>query len=191
MIAFNPNPFPPQPFRHRTGCITWLAGFRYAELNEELNLNGLAGQNVVASNSRFMVGNDLFGFQLGGDAALWEHGSFRLNALGKAGVYHNDASGSSRLNLGALPTTLGSGRDTARETAFLAELGVNGTMQLTRHVALRAGYRVLYVDGVATAGGLVQNTGNLTAGANQTPIALAADHSLLYHGANVGLEFTW
>lgn len=170
-------------------CLSWLVGFRYIELNEHLRLNGLPGDATLPSEARFNASNDLFGLQVGADAVLLDRGCWTLNGFVKAGLYYNRASAASSLTVD--DELLGSGRGRADELAFFGELGVDGRYYLSRNVALRAGYRVMFVDGVATGSGALSDTGVLTSGAGQVPVNLQASDSILYHGFSGGLVVTW
>lgn len=170
--------------------ITWLAGFRWVEWNEQLNItdnfdDGAAvGQDVIDVATQ----NDLYGFQLGMDAMLLNlYNAVRFNGIAKAGVYGNwDAlatvtAGGDRI----VPTETITA--TATPVAFFGELGVNGTVRLSEHWAWRAGYNFFWLSGVATAPPQL-DTFNTT-GAQPSTIDVAG--SVFLHGVNTGVEFVW
>jgi hypothetical protein len=108
-------------WRRRTcGPITWLAGFRWVEWNQEMDLLDLysGGQEQF----RTVTGNDLYGGQVGMDLCLWnnKNGPIRMNGIGKAGVFYNQA----------------------RQTTF--------AVRLTEWLSWRAGYSVFWLGCVAT-----------------------------------------
>lgn len=176
--------------RWNSRSITWLAGFRWVEWNEQLNITDnfddgfQAGQDVIDVATQ----NDLYGFQLGMDAMLLNlYNTVRFNGIAKAGVYGN---------LDALATvTAGGDRIVPTETvslsatpvAFFGELGVNGTVRLSEYWAWRAGYNFFWLSGVATAPPQL-NTVNTT-GAEPSTIDVAG--SVFLHGVNTGIEFVW
>jgi hypothetical protein len=104
-----------------------------------------------------------------------------VDVTGKAGIFGNQAAQNSSYSTGlvTLPAT-----GDASLAAFIGELGINGTCQLTGSLALRAGYRLLWVTDVALA-------------SDQLPVSDFANSSgfngtgdVFYHGAFVGLELT-
>ena len=130
--------------------------------------------------------NHMYGFQIGEDALLLERtGRLRINGFAKIGIFHNAADQNSNLvdpaNFGEL-SVVASGS----HTAFLCELGLIGSYQVTQHVALRGGYQVMWIEGVALAPGQIP-VANLVAGTAD----IATSSGLFYHGATVGMEFTW
>lgn len=174
--------------------VTVLGGFRWVELSEQLDYQVNTVTNIpgfppfippfsIPANfaQRAHTQNHLYGFQLGTDVLLWDRGGpLTVNTELKAGIYSNLAK-----NSGALESPVGDivGDGRTYHTAFLGELGINARYQLTRSLALRAGYQLLWVEGVA----LVND--------NQFD-ALAAGEvntsgSPFYHGALVGAELSW
>jgi hypothetical protein len=159
----------------------FIIGYRHVQLDENLWLYA-SDQTPppilfdVRSNAR----NRLDGFQvgLGGECPLL-HGRLRLEGSGKAGIYANCMYGST-----AVQGNLGENVFEERLTrvAFVGEAEAAAVFQVTRHVALRAGYQVTWLEGVALAAPQVDQLENG-----------ALDHAggVLYHGANASLQFTW
>jgi hypothetical protein len=158
--------------------VTWLAGFRWLEVNENLNATfGAQSHNVATSNQ-------LFGGQLGLDVLLWDSGAnLELNAVGKAGVFGNVASQTTTtVGLGGItPISVNGG-----EAAFVGELGLNGRYRWSDRVSIIGGYNVMWISGVALAPNQLATT-NYTTGA----ATVDAGGTLFYHGANAGLEYCW
>jgi hypothetical protein len=71
-----------------------------------------------------------------------------VDAFGKAGIFGNTAAQNSEFSTGIV-TLPANGRGI--NTAFIGELGTTGRLQLTDHIVLRGGYRLLWLDGVALA----------------------------------------
>lgn len=160
-------------------CLTLLAGFRYAELDEDFTATLIGSEVPFSYDAR--TRNRLYGFQLGGKASLWDRGGpLTIEGVGKAGVYANRAAQDSAHPLGVV-TLPASGNTTA--TAFLGEVGATGSYRFTEHFSLRGGYRLLWIDGVALAtdqvavSNFIFNSG------------LKASGDAFYHGAFVGFEY--
>ena len=174
--------------------MTVLGGFRWVELNEQVayeidTVTTFPGFPPFVPpfaipadfDQHAKTHNHLYGFQLGTDVLLWDRGGpLTINTELKAGIYSNLAK-----NTGDLESPLGDlvGDGRTHHTAFLGELGINAKYQLTRNLALPAGYQLLWVEGVA----LVND--------NQIAALAAGDvdtsGSPFYHGAMVGSELRW
>ena len=166
--------------------VTLLAGFRYVDLNEELSINMLDG-NAFTTDFQWRTQNDLYGFQLGAEGTLWDNCcGLRLEGVGKAGIYYNDsdAAYSHRNNFNS-PTA--DAADSSSEVAFLGELGLYASYQVRCNLALRAGYQVMWIEGVALASEQVSTT---LGPAFSPPGTINLNTGgVLYHGGFVGLEY--
>jgi hypothetical protein len=161
--------------------LSLLAGFRYTELDEHATANLVNA--AVPFDYDCTTQNRLLGFQLGGQAILWNQcGPFTLDASGKAGIFNNAAAQHSTYSTG-LVTLPATGRDD--RTAFIGEVGVTGTCQLTDHLAMRGGYRLLWIDGVALA------SDQLSVSDFANNAGLHGSGDAFYHGAFAGLEYVW
>lgn len=168
-------------FRHLfSDWLEVLAGFRYVELNER-GSGSLVNADVPFSYLA-ATRNRLYGAQLGAQALLWNGDLFRLDIDSKAGIFGNDAIHSAlvKTNVAALPA--GGGKS---QTSFVGEIGVNGATHITENLALRGGYRLLWIDGVALASDQLAATNFFTG----TGITGSGD--VFYHGAFAGLELTY
>ena len=165
--------------------ITWLAGFRWIELNDHLTYTvGYPGPTVIDLN--YNMHNHLYGAQTGADVALWNRGGpLTVNGIVKAGIYGNSAD-SDIYSFNQDGDVITDGDAGSSHAAFVGDLSFVATYQVTRHFALRGGYQLLWLDGVA----LASNTALL--GDQQTSNdVIDTDGSLFYNGALVGGEFTW
>ncbi len=174
--------------RQTSGDITWLIGFRWAEIDESLQANEVGGPSINDFDTR----NDLFGGQIGAEAALMSRGRFSLDTFGKLGWYANRAEGVSRVQVGN--TVFGTARDRRTESALLAEAGLEGVFRLNDFLALRAGYQVLIAHGLAVAAEQVKKSGDLLGGGGAgSTVGLNLDTSshLFAHGGTVGVELNW
>lgn len=178
--------------RHCGSPVTWLAGFRWVEWNDELTINDNFAETVEpfavgTDNVRSLATNDLYGGQLGLDALLLTFADvMRINAVAKAGVYGNfDAQntvsvGGDRIG----PDTITRSRD---QVSFFGEIGVNGAVRISQHVFWRAGYNFFWLAGVATA---PQQLGAVDlAGTSQGRVD--AGGSVFLQGVNTGIEVLW
>ncbi len=152
--------------------VTMLAGFRWAELREDF-VGGRVLDSEFLPTGDVKTNNDLYGFQVGADARLWECGCFSVNGLGKAGIYGNHAAQTSAFAEDVF-------RASTNHTAFIGELGLQARYQVTRRLALRAGYELLWLDGVAIAPAQLDNI-----------IGIDSNATVFYHGATAGLEFSF
>jgi hypothetical protein len=172
-------------YYHRIGCsfLELLAGFRYFNLSENFNIQTV-DSDAQRSDYNVRTNNNLYGGQIGG---RWrcQIGVLGLDFVGKAGVFGNDAS--QRTFVGDFNNSF-TFRDshTGRcQAAFIGELGLNATVRLTQHIFVRAGYNILWLEGIARAADQLDFTDTPTSGT-----ALHAG-SALVHGANVGMEVRW
>lgn len=160
--------------------VTWLVGFRTLQIDELLatNINAGLGNYSVATQNR------LYGGQVGLDALLFDGPCWRVNAVGKAGIYGNSSDQVTRTAGigGALPFI----NYTGNQTSFVGEFGVNAGYRMTDNLTLIGGYNLLWVNGVALAPDQLAAT-NIATGVG----TLANNGNVLYHGVNVGLEYGW
>lgn len=172
----------------RPPTVEWFAGFRYLNLTDRLNI---AAQRVVdggveQGSYNVRTTNNLYGVQLGARVRRsprpwgWE-------ATGKAGIFGNDARQTQTVtdfpNFPIRPTVSRSGSG----AAFVGEFNLSGLYRLNDVWSLRAGYSVLWVEGVALA------TDQLDFNFATAPSGDQLDRSggLFFHGANLGLEAGW
>lgn len=168
--------------RELTPDLTLLAGFRYLDLSEM----GLAiADDVLAAATNHVqcavdASNRLAGFQMGADARLWFCGPWQVDGLLKAGVYQNHAANRVRV----IQTGPSFASDaTFDRAAFVGELALSGAYRINRFCTVRAGYQLLWLDGVALASDQVAASNPLVGAAsvngNGTPV---------YFGGFAGIE---
>ena len=142
--------------------INVLAGFRWVELHEEAELN-LDRFPILASD----VDNHMYGFQLGGEALIWDRGGpLQVTSGVKAGIYYN------RADVDVFGWT-----DKNDHTAFLGEWDMTAKVALTECLALRASYELLWIAGTSTA-----------AAPHGPNVDTSGNH--FYHGGIIGVELT-
>jgi len=169
--------------------ITGLAGFRFVEFNEHLGLF-MDQHEVFSPHVHVMSFNDLYGFQLGTEIKVWDRGGpFRLGALGKAGIYGNSARNRALLYDDPAEDP---GVDSASKShlAFVGEIGLVGTYQISRRLAVRIGYQVMWLDGVALAS---QQEELLDPFEPTSPPGASVDtgETAFYHGVVGGFDLRW
>ncbi len=188
----------------RNDWLTILGGFRWVELQENLNYERnfdpltipipifpditLPGFDLERDGR---TQNFMYGGQIGADFLVWDRGGpFTLNTEMKAGIYSNLAKSNSRLETRVLGDILTEERN--RHTGFLGELGITARYQLTDNLAVRGGYQMVWIEGIALADNqpldnpLLVDYGDYGAFGD-----LDARGGLFYHGATVGGEFRW
>jgi hypothetical protein len=165
--------------------VAALAGFRWAQVRERF-----AGGRIVDSIFQPPIGdvnttNNLYGFQIGADAKLLEKGCFSIDALVKGGIYNNHAEHNAAYDIqdDVAPGTIYRGFASTNHTAFIGEIGLQASYQITCNFRLRAGYMLLWIDGVALAPdqlGLFDRETLTT--------WIDANDTAFYHGATAGFE---
>jgi hypothetical protein len=182
--------------------VTLMAGFRWVELCESYESHGTKFDATPFTHS-IRAFNHMYGLQLGGDFSFFQRNGgysqfgqtmlvanqasrFRMNGVLKAGIFYNAASQQTAFSN---PGSLGdfAAQAEGSHPTFLGEAGLVATYQFGPHVAVRGGYQLMYVDGVALASRQISSTDLLTT----QFAAIETSGSVLYHGANIGLELTW
>lgn len=160
-----------------------LGGFRYFNLDEGFNLNS---EDLLDGTSDYHIStdNNLYGAQIGASLKHeWSH--VELEFIGKVGLFGAESRQRTFLADNDNTTIL---RDTSvrgGQEAFVGELGFNGTLHLTQSLYCRAGYNLIWVDGVARATDQLDFT---TSALSSTTLSSG---SAFLHGVNVGLEARW
>lgn len=173
-------------YRHwLTPELSVLAGFRYLNWHENLNtaFDTVSPFAPGSVNQVYHTSNNLFGFQTGGDWKQRFGDKFGIEIGTKLGVYgtRTDMDGTASIpGLGAFPTNASSSR-----TSFVGELGLIGTYHFTPYCNVRAGYQVMWIEGIALAPDQA-NAANFF-GAS----AISNRGNVFLHGAVAGLELQW
>jgi hypothetical protein len=71
------------------------------------------------------------------------------------------------------------------QLAGVGEVGVSGSKRIWKNLALRGAYQVFVLDGVATA------PGQFPASSFVSQSGLGNDDTVIFHGATIGLEWTY
>jgi len=173
--------------------VTVLAGFRWVNLSEDLE--GILLPPTAHGTGSFwdaQTKNNLYGFQIGMDAKLLEHNRFTIDSVLKAGIFddHVDEATSvrmERIQFGESAST--------NCLAFVGELGVQCKCQVTPRLSLKAGYEVIWLQGVALAPGQISKTychyTDLPQDIYVQALGINCSSGVFYHGATAGLEYSF
>lgn len=175
------------PAYHR-GTWDWLAGFRWAGLDESAALTLTGGATPVPSAYSLRSTTNLFGMQLGGRGRLeWER--WAVESWAKAALAGTMMSQSQDpiFNAATPDPPIRTARS-ANETGvgFIGDINATLVYKLADGWALRAGYNLIWLSGVALApnqfdfGDLPTSGTGLNGGAG-----------VFLHGGSLGVEARW
>jgi hypothetical protein len=172
----------------RCQSVTWFAGLRYLNLRERLNIvaqrDEVGGVEEGAYNIR--TSNNLYGAQLGARIRRTQ-GRFGWEATGKGGIFASDVQQEQSVTdfppVPPLRPTVSSSRD---GVAFIGELNLTGLYRLTDIWNLRAGYSLLWIEGVALAPDQLDFDFAAAEGGSELDTS-----GMFLHGVNFGLEGRW
>jgi hypothetical protein len=158
-----------------------MIGIRWIQHAEDFQLfeTSAPGNGGVAEMT-----NDLVGAQLGFQTVVWQRADwFRVQAIGKAGVYHNQLDLNAELLNGGVPLATLSQNFTT--TSFSAEIVLSAVWQLTPHLSFHVGYTGLWM----TDTGLVVNQSrqfDILTGTGELELG-----TLSYQGGHLGCTIAW
>lgn len=163
----------------------WLIGFRNLNLNERFTLTSIdraEGTTTYVARTH----NHLYGGQLGGRIRQC-YGSWSWESTAKAGLYGNVSS----MNQDPIVDFPGVVVRTARsanddDAAFVGDLNFTAIRQINEVWGLRAGYNLLWIEGIALAPDQLDFTNNPNSGT-----ALFNHSGVFMHGVSIGLEARW
>lgn len=165
---------------------TWLAGARYVRMTEDFNFNSIGltmnGAGVAAPASLLLSSeNDMVGFQFGGDGWVGLRQGLRIGGEAKAGVYNNSFKFRSAATLPESDDfdVLTKGD----QVAFVAEGGGQVVADILPSISVRGGYKVLFLNSIATAGASFPSTLDGS--------VVGTQGHALYHGFHGGIEYIW
>lgn len=169
----------------RCKSVEWLYGFRYLNLNENFSITATDFEEGT-STYRVRTNNNLFGAQIG-SRLRYCFGRWSVEGTGKAGIFGNAAEQNSPAIIDFPAFELRPARSASRgEVAFVGDLNLTGIYQLNSTWGVRAGYNLLFIEGVALAPDQLDFTNTPTSGT-----ALDTRGGVFLHGVNVGLEARW
>jgi hypothetical protein len=186
--------------------VTMLAGFRWLQLNDNLqgtltpadltaptwkqNCNctlfqitpgGPAGNYPPFWNTG--TTNNLYGVQIGMDVKMLELGRFSLDGLIKIGIFDNNAEQSTGVSMRKVVYP---SQAMTNHAAFISEADLQLKYQGNKGLALKVGYKALWLDGVALAPGQIQETS--TTPSSVRALGVNRGSRVLFQGATAGLE---
>jgi hypothetical protein len=170
--------------------VTVLAGFRWLQLNDNL-LGTLTPVKIIPPFWNTSTANNLYGAQIGVEGKILQLGRFSLDGLIKAGLFDNDALQSTGVSL---QKEVYPSKASANDAAFVTEAGVQLKYQMTQGLTLKAGYELLWLDGVALAPGQIQET---IATEHRPPLStvqalgINRGSNVLFQGVTAGFEYSF
>jgi hypothetical protein len=172
--------------RNLTPRFTVLAGLRYLSFRDAMVLSGAEPGDPVEKFLTFGTTNHLYGLQVGADGILWTNGArLRVESALKAGVYANGVGTTlSGTEDDGTPFRFPFGED---HTAFVGDLNFVGVYQMSERWAVRAGYQLLWLTGVATGSTALHGIDFSVDG----PPKVITSATVFFHGALVGVERSW
>jgi hypothetical protein len=166
-------------------CIvhsSMLVGARYFRLREDLVY--ATTTSTDAMEYVLKTDNDLVGAQIGGDMYFCITPRLRVGGEIEAGVYGTGSRQRTNMTSTASPSLQEYVED--NDVAFIGEGGVSALYRINSHWSVKAGYQVLFIDGVATA---VDNFNTQSPFAARTAF-LDNNGDAFFHGATLGFEWT-
>lgn len=176
--------------------FSWMGGVRFFRFDEAFNYCAMSAIDSLSYDIN--VKNNLIGFQIGGRLDYWVNPCWRFYAGSKLGLYGNHVSHDQRIynsngdavvDVAASPF-LGQAYNvhSTRETvAFLGELDLGTSYQLSRNWSVYGGYRGIAATGVA----LTTNQIPTFFGDLNDARSIDSNGSLILHGAYAGVSFAW
>jgi hypothetical protein len=167
--------------------MSCMYGLRYIDLAEKYGFQSLGPLPLEElGDFNVDVNNRLIGPQCGLDVFYPIGASNRLTLIGKTklGLYANFAESDVRLvNAGVQQIN---NSDDKVAFAFQGELGIQANLQVTRHLAIRGGYELWYLYGLASADQpltvpLSRSTGR----------GLECEEDTWFHGVTLGGVLVW
>ncbi len=172
------------------GGLTFLSGTADGFEDETGNLSGIPDTLTLYRVAQ--TSNSLNGMQAILQQEVMYYRGIVVNGVLKAGLYHNSAQGSifegyTGVDPGPGGDTSSYGRtlsDSRSRAAYVGSVGLQSNIPLSNHWSLIGGYEATMIHGVAL--GPDQNLGN-----NGTTYRIDSSGTVLVHGANAGLQFTY
>ena len=117
---------------------------------------------------------------------MLELGRFSLDGLMKIGIFDNHAEQSTGVSL---EKVVYPSQATTNRAAFVGEAGLQLKYQVIKGVALKVGYKALWLDGVALTPGQIQETSSTPSSVRA--LGVNCGSGVLFHGAIAGLEYSF
>jgi hypothetical protein len=168
--------------------MEWFAGFRFIDVGNDLNIAAERAEFGGVENGTYTIHTDnrLFGGQIGARLRATVN-RFGLELTGKTGIYGNAAEQNQTVidypDFPLRPTTSAKGGN----VAFEGEVNLSAICRLTDVWSLKAGYSLIWIEGLALAPDQLDFNFAASPSGNQ----LTNTGGLFLHGANAGIEARW
>lgn len=178
---------PWQRLRHRHDS-EWLAGFRWAELDEIASLNVIVASTEPQTSYRVATTSQFFAPQVGwrgrGTWDRWLLEGWIKTALAGTLLQSNAAPITSSLAPGVAYRD--PRKNSTTSVGFIGDIAITGGYRFNETWALRTGYTMIWLTGVALAGNQFDFTDTADSGTR-----LFGAGTVFLQGATLGLEGRW
>ena len=170
--------------------VDWLAGFRYVGVEESSSivLDSCAGDPDCAAKVPYGVRtrNNMFGAQLGTRGRMtWRN--WATEGWAKAGLLGNAEEEIQSPLVTSSGAPLGRiGSASRGQVGFVGDINLSAIYRLTETWGIRAGYNLVWLEGLALAPNQYDFSLDEAAGGRINP-----GGGMFLHGANLGLEARW
>jgi hypothetical protein len=169
--------------------VDWLLGFRYVGVEEQAAiLMDCCVVDDTFTTVPYRVGtrNNMFGAQVG-RRARWDWNRWSIENWAKAGILGNAQEQYQPALIDYRSFEWRPARSTyGSSVAFIGDVNLSAIYRLTEVWGIRAGYNLIWIDGLALAPNQFDFTNTATSGT-----LLASGGGIFMHGANLGLEARW
>lgn len=170
--------------------VDWLVGFRYVGVEEQSSIAidcCADGGDAIPIGYGVATRNNLFGAQIG-NRSRWTWANWAFEGWAKAGVFGNAQEQIQQPLVDYLgePVRPGLSRS-GGVVSFVGDINTSIVYRLTDVWGIRAGYNLIWIDGLA----LAPNQYDFTNVPGTSGTNLVSGGGIFMHGANLGLEARW
>lgn len=181
-----------QPWRrcdgYSAGTWDWLAGFRWAGVEESAGIGFAGGTTPVPSSYALRSSTNLFGLQAGGRGRMeWDR--WAVEGWAKAAIAGSAMSQTQAPVVNAVtpdPPVRPAQSAAEAGVGFIGDINASLVYRLTEAWGLRVGYNLIWLSGVALAPNQFDFGDSSTSGSG-----LNGGAGMFLHGASLGLEARW
>ncbi|NBT13063.1 MAG: hypothetical protein EBS56_05695 [Planctomycetia bacterium] len=164
----------------------WLLGFRYVGVDEQASIFMTCCPEDLPANYRVRTSNNMFGAQVG-RRMRWTWDRWAIEGWAKAGLLGNSQLGIQDPLIDYTGFQQRPGYSTwGSSVGFIGDINLSTVYRLTDVWGIRAGYNLIWIDGLA----LAPNQFNFAV-ADNAGSALVSGGGVFLNGANLGLEARW
>jgi hypothetical protein len=165
--------------------VSFLVGLRYMRIQDQFLFASMAdlpaGGTTVNLDTNTL--NNLWGAQIGIAFDVLVTTRWWLNVTAKGGIFNDHVQMNSLADING---TQGLVTDTRNRTAWLGDISMVANWQITPAWVFRAGYQVMFVNGIALA-----KDQALASFFTNTTGPLNDSGRIAYHGPLLGLMYNW